>query len=174
MSKSTPAVEQNVPQPSVEEQPSIEELMKQMEDMKKDLAKKNSLIKNQSAKLDVIEKQREKMPVKLYKIHRKIYREWYNTIEARTVDEAKEIANSIPLSELFSKPEWVRVSKKSVSYKKKSDPVINKKTGEPYRTKKDEDDEDNKKTDNKTKKVKSNKTTKAKPNNKKKKNAKKK
>ena len=149
MSKSAPAVEQNVPQPSVEEQPSIEELMKQMEDMKKDLAEKNSLIKNQSAKLDVIEKQREKMPVKLYKIHRKIYYEFVNTIEARTVDEAKQIATSTPLNDLFSKPEWVRVSKKTVSYKKKTDPVINMKTGEPYRTKKEVDNSKKKNTKNK-------------------------
>ena len=79
-------------------------------------------------------------------------------------DEAKQIATSIPLKDLFSKPEWVRVSKNTVSYKKKTDPVINMKTGEPYRTKKEVDNSNKKKDDNKTKKVKS--------NNKKKKNTK--
>ena len=95
-----------------------------------------------------------------------IYYEWYNTIEARTVDEAKQIASSTPLKDLFNKPEWVRVSNNTVSYKKKTDPVINMKTGEPYRTKKEVDNSNKKKDDNKTKKVKS--------NNKKKKNTKKK
>ena len=112
------------------------------------------------------------MPVKLYKIHRKIYYEWYNTIEARTVDEAKQIATSTPLKDLFNKPDWVRVSNNTVSYKKKTDPVINMKTGEPYRTKKVVDNSNKKKDDNKTKKVKSNKDTKVKSNNKKKKNTK--
>ena len=62
------------------------------------------------------------------------------------------------------KPEWVCVNKNTVSYKKKTDPVINMKTGEPYRTKKEVDNSNKKKDDNKTKKVKS--------NNKKKKNTK--
>ena len=83
-----------------------------------------------------------------------------------TVDEAKEIAASTPLNGLFKKPESVRVSKNSVSYKKKTDPVINKKTGEPFRTKKEVDNSNNKKDDNKNKKVKSN--NKKKKNNKKK------
>ena len=158
---SVASVEQNVPQPPVE-QSSNEDLMKQIEEMKKTIAKKNSLILTQTVKLDAIEKQREKMPLKLYKIHRKIYREWYNTIEARTVDEAKEIANSTSLNDLFKN--WKRVNSSSVSYKKKTDPVINMKTGEPYRTKKEVDNSNNKKDDNKNKKVKS--------NNKKKKNTK--
>ena len=162
---SVASVEQNVPQPPVED-PSIEDIMKQLEEYKKITAEATAKLQQQALKLDAIEKQREKMPVKLYKIHRKIYYEWYNTIEARTVDEAKQIATSTPLTDLFNKPEWVRVNKNTVSYKKKTDPVINKKTGEPYRTKKEVDNSNKKKDDNKTKKVKS--------NNKKKKNAKKK
>ena len=153
MSKSAPAVEQNVPQPSVEEQPSTEDVMKQLEQYKKINAEANKKLAEANNKLAVIDKHREKMPVKLYKIHRKIYREWYNTIEARTVDEAKQIATSTPLTDLFNKPEWVRVNKNTVSYKKKTDPVINKKTGEPYRTKKEVDNSNKKKDDNKTKKV---------------------
>ena len=87
-------------------------------------------------------------------------------------DEAKQIATSTPLGDLFNKPDWVLVNKNTVSYKKKTDPVINMKTGEPYRTKKEVDNSNKKKDDNKTKKVKSNKDTKVKSNNKKKKNTK--
>ena len=76
-------------------------------------------------------------------------------LKGMTVDEAKEIANSTSLNDLFKN--WKRVNSSSVSYKKKTDPVINMKTGEPYRTKKEVDNSNNKKDDNKTKKVKSNK-----------------
>ena len=61
---------------------------------------------------------------------------------------------------------WKRVNKSSTSYKKKTDPVINPKTGEPFRKQKEED--------NKGKKVQSKKITKAKTNKGKKKNVKKK
>ena len=135
-------VEQEVPQPS------YEELMKQ-------LAEAN-------VKLNAIEKQREKMPVKLYKIHRKIHYEFVNTIEARTVEEAKEIANSTSLTDLFNKEEWVCVNKNSNSYKKKTDPVINPKTGEPFRKQKEEDNKDKKVQSKKITKAKTNKATKAK------------
>ena len=61
---------------------------------------------------------------------------------------------------------WKRVNKSSTSFKKKTDPVINPKTGEPFRKQKQED--------NKDIKVKSNKITKSKVNKGKKKNTKKK
>ena len=146
-------VEQEVPQPS------YEELMKQLAEKDKKLAEAN-------VKLNAIEKQREKMPVKLYKIHRKIHYEFVNEIKARTVEEAKQIANSTPLSDLFNKDEWKIVGKSSTSFKKKTDPVINPKTGEPFRKQKEEDNEDTK--------SKTTKATKAKTNKGKKKNAKKK
>ena len=138
-------VEQEVPQT-----PSIEDLMKQLAEANK--------------KLSVIEKQREKIPIKLYTIHRKINYEFVNTIKARTVEEAKQIANSTSLNDMFKN--WKRVNKSSTSYKKKTDPVINPKTGEPFRKQKQEDNED--------KKVQSKKITKSKVNKGKKKNAKKK
>ena len=61
---------------------------------------------------------------------------------------------------------WKRVNRSSTSFKKKTDPVINPKTGEPFRKQKQEDNED--------KKVQSKKITKSKVNKAKKKNAKKK
>ena len=144
-------VEQEVPQPS------YEELMKQLAEKDKKLAEAN-------VKLNAIEKQREKMPIKLYKIHRKIHYEFVNTIEARTVEEAKQIANSTSLNDMFKN--WKRINKSSTSFKKKTDPVINPKTGEPFRKQKEEDNEDTK--------SKTTKATKAKTNKGKKKNAKKK
>ena len=146
-------VEQEVPQPS------YEELMKQLAEKDKKLAEAN-------VKLNAIEKQREKMPVKLYKIHRKIQYEFVNEIKARTVEEAKQIANSTSLSDLFNTDEWKIVGKSSTSFKKKTDPVINPKTGEPFRKQKEEDNENTK--------SKTTKATKAKTNKGKKKNAKKK
>ena len=106
------------------------------------------------------------MPIKLYKIHRKIHYEFVNEIKARTVEEAKQIANSTSLSDLFNTDEWKIVGKSSTSFKKKTDPVINPKTGEPFRKQKEEDNEDTK--------SKTTKATKAKTNKGKKKNAKKK
>ena len=144
-------VEQEVPQPS------YEELMKQLAEKDKKLAEAN-------VKLNAIEKQREKMPVKLYKIHRKIHYEFVNEIKARTVEEAKQIANSTSLNDMFKN--WKRINKSSTSFKKKTDPVINPKTGEPFRKQKEEDNEDTK--------SKTTKATKAKTNKGKKKNAKKK
>ena len=73
---------------------------------------------------------------------------------------------------MFNKPEWVRVSNNTVSYKKKTDPVINKKTGKPFRTNKVEENIATKKDDNSNKKKDDNKTKKVKSNNKKKKNTK--
>ena len=61
---------------------------------------------------------------------------------------------------------WKRINKSSTSFKKKTDPVINPKTGEPFRKQKEEDNEDTK--------SKTTKATKAKTNKGKKKNAKKK
>ena len=74
-------------------------------------------------------------------------------IQARTVEEAKEIANSTSINDLFSKEEWECVDYKSSSFKKKTDPVINPKTGEPFRKQKEKEEE---------KKVQSNKNTKSK------------
>ena len=104
------------------------------------------------------------MPIKLYKIHRKIHYEFVNTIEARTVEEAKQIANSTSLNDMFKN--WKRINKSSTSFKKKTDPVINPKTGEPFRKLKEEDNKDTK--------VQSKKITKSKVNKGRKKNAKKK
>ena len=67
---------------------------------------------------------------------------------------------------MFNKEEWVCVNRSSNSYKKKTDPVINPKTGEPFRKQKEEDNEDTK--------SKTTKATKAKTNKGKKKNVKKK
>ena len=100
------------------------------------LADTRKYLANANKELDAIEKQREKMPIKLYKIHRKIYLEFVGDVKARTVDEAKQV------------------------------PVINPKTGEPFRKQKKKDDKD--------KKVQSKKITKSKVNKGKKKNAKKK
>ena len=119
-------VEQEVPQT-----PSIEDLMKQLEEHKRIAAEATAKLQEQAVKLNAIEKQREKIPIKLYTIHRKIHYEFVNTIEARTVEEAKQIANSTSLNDMFKN--WKRVNKSSTSYKKKTDPVINPKTGEPFR-----------------------------------------
>ena len=62
--------------------------------------------------------------------------------------------------------EWECVDYKSSSFKKKTDPVVNPKTGEPFRKQKEKDNEDTK--------SKTTKATKAKTNKGKKKNAKKK
>ena len=154
-------VEQEVPQT-----PSIEDLLKQLEEQKRIANEANIKLQEQAVKLNAIEKQREKMPIKLYKIHRKIHYEFVNEIKARTVEEAKQIANSTSLSDLFNTDEWKIVGKSSTSFKKKTDPVINPKTGEPFRKQKEEDNEDTK--------SKTTKATKAKTNKGKKKNAKKK
>ena len=61
---------------------------------------------------------------------------------------------------------WKRVNKSSTSFKKKTDPVINPKTGEPFRKPKEED--------NKNTKSKATKATKSKATKVKKKNTKKK
>ena len=61
---------------------------------------------------------------------------------------------------------WKRINKSSTSFKKKTDPVINPKTGEPFRKQKEEDNKDTK--------VQSKKITKSKVNKGRKKNAKKK
>ena len=152
-------VEQEVPQT-----PSIEDLMKQLEEQKRIAKEATAKLQEQAVKLNAIEKQREKMPIKLYKIHRKIHYEFVNTIEARTVEEAKQIANSTSLNDMFKN--WKKVNRSSTSFKKKTDPVINPKTGEPFRKQKEEDNKDTK--------VQSKKITKSKVNKGKKKNAKKK
>ena len=152
-------VEQEVPQT-----PSIEDLLKQLEEQKRIANEANIKLQEQAVKLNAIEKQREKMPIKLYKIHRKIHYEFVNTIEARTVEEAKQIANSTSLNDMFKN--WKRINKSSTSFKKKTDPVINPKTGEPFRKLKEEDNKDTK--------VQSKKITKSKVNKGRKKNAKKK
>ena len=85
--------------------------------------------------------------------------------ETKKVQKGKG-ANSTSLSDLFNKDEWKIVGKSSTSFKKKTDPVINPKTGEPFRKQKEEDNEDTK--------SKTTKATKAKTNKGKKKNAKKK
>ena len=82
----TAPVEQEVPQT-----PSIEDLMKQLEEHKRIAAEATAKLQEQAVKLNAIEKQREKMPIKLYKIHRKIYLEFVGDVKARTVDEAKQI-----------------------------------------------------------------------------------
>ena len=71
-----------------------------------------------------------------------------------------------PISLLLGHRGFKLISEKDVLYKKKDDPVINPKTGEPFRKQKKKDDED--------KKVQSKKITKSKVNKGKKKNAKKK
>ena len=137
--------------------------MKQLAEQKRIAAEATTKLQEQAVKLNAIEKQREKIPIKLYTIHRKIHYEFVNTIEARTVEEAKQIANSTSLNDMFKN--WKRVNKSSTSYKKKTDPVINPKTGEPFRKQN---------TKEKEKKVQSNKNTKPKTTRAKKKNTKKK
>ena len=107
-------VEQDVPKPS------YEELMKQLAKTQKHLAYANK-------ELDAIEKQREKMPIKLYKIHRKIHLEFVGGVKVRTVDEAKQIAEEFGFVDYSYAAEcgFKLISEKDVLYKKKDDPVIN-------------------------------------------------
>ena len=140
--------------------------MKQLAEQKRIAAEATTKLQEQAVKLNAIEKQREKIPIKLYTIHRKIHYEFVNTIEARTVEEAKQIANSTSLNDMFKN--WKRVNKSSTSYKKKTDPVINPKTGEPFR-KQNTKEEDNKNTKSKATKATKSKATKVKKKNTKKK-----
>ena len=75
-------------------------------------------------------------------------------------------SNNNIIRDLFNTDEWKIVGKSSTSFKKKTDPVINPKTGEPFRKQKEEDNKDTK--------VQSKKITKSKVNKGRKKNAKKK
>ena len=90
-------------------------------------------------------------------------------IEQMNEEEAKQIAGNIDGFINYGyagECGFNLISEKDVLYKKKDDPVINPKTGEPFRKQKKKDDKD--------KKVQSKKITKSKVNKGKKKNAKKK